>query len=157
MKFNSYRDLKERFAECVILILAGYFYEAREDDAFVINNIFGYKLYMESYKNIKRLKTGFPVWVLDKVLSGLDDCTINYIVVEKYEIAKKRVELNNQYRNYIQQHIENTTNDLYRQEIHKEITPLNNKPMVKLNSKVKIVDKETGVVETFKFYLHMKR
>ncbi len=97
MKINSYSYLKHLYPRYVILILAGWFYDAYENSAHILNECFGYKVY-ETMHGQER--AGFPKYVLDKVLNTLERYKINYLVVENYEIVIKNSFENNNYTTY---------------------------------------------------------
>ena len=80
---NYYEKMKEEYPEFVILSKEGMFYTARNESAFILNNVFGYHLCPE--KEIYR--TGCPLNLLDKVTNKLEDLHINYVVVSKGEIV----------------------------------------------------------------------
>jgi hypothetical protein len=88
LRKNSYKDLVDIYRKHVILIKAGCFYEARENDAVVIHNIFEYKLYYEDFKFFSRLKAGFPDVALEQVTSILKSHSVSFVVVENYEIVE---------------------------------------------------------------------
>lgn len=88
LRKNSYRDLVDIYSKHIILIKEGVFYCAREKDAIVIHNLFEYELFYEEFKYFSRLKTGFPDVALKKVTEVLKSHSVNFIVVENYEIVQ---------------------------------------------------------------------
>ena len=65
------------------------------DDAIVLNNLFHYKI--KTVTNY--IKTGFPLKSIDKVINVLEEKNINYIILDKEIIDKKKYS-NNKYLNY---------------------------------------------------------
>ena len=66
------------------------------DDALILNNIFNYKVNFVS----DFIKVGFPLKSIDKVLPIFEEKNINYIIVDK-EIIEKKKYPNNNYLKYL--------------------------------------------------------
>ena len=93
---EKYYMYKAKYADYLLLIRAGNFYEVIEKDALILNEIFNYKI-----KRISNtFKSGFPCNSLDKVLNELDLKQINYIVIDG-DMKKKMHYKNNSYGNYV--------------------------------------------------------
>ena len=72
----------------------GKFYQAYEDDAYVIHAIMGY--------NVSNGRIGFPVNSLGKVQSKLDECKISYNIIDKDSIIdSKDFRDNNMYDKFL--------------------------------------------------------
>ena len=72
----------------------GKFYQAYEDDAYVIHAIMGY--------NVSNGRVGFPVNSLSKVQSKLDECKISYKIIDKDSIIdSKDFRDNNMYDKFL--------------------------------------------------------
>ena len=83
---------KIKYKEYIVMLKYGNFYEILGNDALIINKLFGYKL----NKLSNTFKVGFPVSSLDNIISRLNNCMINYLVVDRDEIIKIRdFEINN--------------------------------------------------------------
>jgi hypothetical protein len=52
----------------------GKFYDVYDMDAYILNNLFGYKV----YENHKKKMAGFPETAFDKVVNKLDELKISY-------------------------------------------------------------------------------
>jgi len=93
---SLYKDLKLKYLEYVILIKVGTFYEVYGEEAYILSNLFNYKV-KEAGTNIR---VGFPITAYNKVTDRLNSFKINYVVYDKEIILKKRFKLNN-YSNYL--------------------------------------------------------
>ena len=71
-KFNL---LKQEYEDYIILLKNGNFYTTYNDDAYILNYLFNYK--------IIDFKVGFPINSLDKVINLLCDKKINVYVIEE--------------------------------------------------------------------------
>ena len=72
------KNIKELLPEYVVLVKIGTFYEVYNNDSYIISYLFNYKIktLIDGDKNC-----GFPTGALNKVLSTLENKSINYIVV----------------------------------------------------------------------------
>lgn len=93
---DIYIKYKYDYSDYVLLIKSGNFYICLNNDAFVLSNLLNYKI-IES-KNF--VKCGFPLTTLDKVIKKLNLENVNYLVIEKEIIEKKKFQ-NNRYKNYL--------------------------------------------------------
>lgn len=93
---EKYYKYKLDYKNYLLLLKFGSFYETIDNDAFIINKIFNYKL----KKLSNTFKSGFPISSLNKVLDKLNECHINYIVIDDDIVLKKDFK-NNNYSNYI--------------------------------------------------------
>ena len=74
----------------------GKFYQAYEDDAYVIHAIMGY--------NVSNGRIGFPINSLGKVQNKLEECKVNYQVIDKDNITdSKDFKNNNKYDKYFKE------------------------------------------------------
>lgn len=94
---ETYFLKKEKYLEYIILIKCGNFYEVLEDDAYILNTLFNYKIKKTS--NIT--KVGFPIVALNKVILRLQMLKINYLIVNPNGDIKKKFN-NNKYRNFLE-------------------------------------------------------
>ena len=91
---EKYYKYKIDYREFVVLIKFGNFYECFEKDAFIINDLFDYKV-----KRISNsFKVGFPISSLDNVVDRLNKEKINYIVIDGEKIIKKCYDDNNYFK-----------------------------------------------------------
>jgi len=93
---EKYYKYKLVYKDYLLLLKFGGFYEVIDNDAFIMNKIFNYKL----KKLSNTFKVGFPISSLNRVLDTLNKCTINYIVMGDDITLKKDFKKNN-YSNYI--------------------------------------------------------
>ena len=93
---EKYYKYKLDYRDYLLLLKFGSFYESIDNDAFIMNKIFNYKL----KKLSNTFKSGFPISSLNKVLDKLNECHINYIVIDDDIVLKKDFK-NNNYSNYI--------------------------------------------------------
>ena len=93
---EKYYKYKLDYRDYLLLLKFGSFYESIDNDAFIMNKIFNYKL----KKLSNTFKSGFPISSLNKVLSKLNECHINYIIIDDDIILKKDFK-NNNYSNYV--------------------------------------------------------
>ena len=124
---DLYRENKERYPKYVILIKVGVFYETYNEDCFVLNNLFGYKI-----KNIgDYYRTGFPINSYSKVIEKLNKTKINYLIIGD-EIVKRKFN-KNQYDCYIKTdlNINQRIDDIYKRlkylKLNSNISTLLNK------------------------------
>lgn len=94
MKVNSYKYLKLKFPDHVILILMGGFYNAFENSAYVLNKCFGYQVANSQYHMVQ---AGFPAYQLGNVLDKLEILSISYKVVDRFEIVSEKSFCNNKF------------------------------------------------------------
>ncbi len=72
------KEIKTIHPNEIVLIKLGGFYRAYGKDAYILSNIFKYKLKKE--ENI--VTCGFPLKVIKKVLAKLETKKLNYIIVD---------------------------------------------------------------------------
>ena len=70
---EKYNLNKNKYPKYIILIKVGIFYETYNEDAYILNNLFNYKI--KEINNNKRL--GFPTNSYDKVITKLKEFQIN--------------------------------------------------------------------------------
>ncbi len=87
---DVYNENKAKYSKYVILIKVGIFYETYNEDAYILNNLFNYKI--RNINNVKQV--GFPVNSYDKVITKLNKFKINYLIIDK-EIIRKKFNKNN--------------------------------------------------------------
>lgn len=90
---------KNNYNNSIVMLKIGNFYEIYAIDAYILSNIFNYKLKNES----NNIKVGFPIVSLNKVLNKLNELKINYLIVEKdsvYKIVINKKFKNNKYNFY---------------------------------------------------------
>lgn len=76
----------------------GKFYNAYEEDAYVVHAVLGYK--------VSNGRVGFPINAIGRVVNELENRKINYVVIEQdIEVEKKKFS-NNAYNKYYKQGIE---------------------------------------------------
>lgn len=93
---KTYNEIKESYPKSVILIKSGSFFECLNDDAIVMNNIFGYKI----KKLHKYIRVGFPISSLNKITSKLREKEINYIIIIDGVLTKEKFN-HNKYNDYL--------------------------------------------------------
>lgn len=88
---DIYNKYKYDYENYILLIKSGNFYICLNKDAFVISNVMNYKIVdSKSY-----VKVGFPISSLEKVISTLENKYINYVVINKELVSKKKFKVNN--------------------------------------------------------------
>lgn len=92
---ETYSMHKIKYPKYVIMIKCGNFYEVIGEEAYIINNLFDYKI--KEFCNTK--KVGFPIISYNKVTSKLNDFKINYLTIDDGTTKKKFK--NNNYDKYI--------------------------------------------------------
>ena len=93
---EDYIKLKEVYPKSVIMIKSGSFYECLNDDAIVMNNLFGYKI-----KKLRKYnRVGFPLSTLVKVTGELTKKEVNYVIVSDGEIKNEKLN-HNKYNDYV--------------------------------------------------------
>lgn len=91
---EKYEQIKNENKENIILIKSGAFYITFDEDALIINNIFGYL--------IKNSKIGFPLNSLSKITETLKNKSINYLIYDQKIIYSSNY-ANNKYKVIINQ------------------------------------------------------
>lgn len=82
------KEIKAIHPTDITLVKLGGFYRAYGKDAYILSNIFKYKL--KEDENI--VSCGFPIKTINKVLTKLEDKKINYIICDSrdnYNIEEK--------------------------------------------------------------------
>ena len=92
---EKYEMYKRQYNNYVVLFKQGNFYLSMNDDALILNNIFNYKVNVVS----DFIKVGFPLKSIDKVLPIFEEKNINFIIVDK-DIVEKRKYPDNKYFDY---------------------------------------------------------
>ena len=87
-----YNKYKFDYKDYILLIKSGNFYICLNNDAIVMNNIFNYKI----KESTNFIKVGFPINSELKVRSYLDNIKVNYVIIDK-EIVDKRKFQDNEY------------------------------------------------------------
>lgn len=87
---EKYYKYKMDYREYLVLLKCGNFYEVIDNDAFIMNTIFNYKLKRLS----NTFKVGFPVSSLNSILNKLNECRINYIIVNEGIILEENFDDN---------------------------------------------------------------
>ncbi len=128
MKFiDIYFNYKQKYEDYIIIYLVGNFYQILGEDTKIMNEIFHYKVLVDS-NGIS--KVGFPLNSLEKVKKRLKYENINFIIVEKEDgivkIKKKQKFNNNQYHCYNQRAIENHKRTKQIEIITNKLYSLNN-------------------------------
>ena len=82
---ENYIDLKLTYKNYLIILKTGVFYISINEDAFILNKLFNYKI--KEFNNYKRVC--FPINSLNKILKRLDKLNINYIVYDDNKIISK--------------------------------------------------------------------
>lgn len=97
------KSVKQIHKEDVVLVQMGKFYYAYGKDAYILSNLFGYKL-NEFETNI--YSVGFPNNSYAKVISKLEKLKINYLILDKrnnYEVLESQNYKNlNNYNKYFE-------------------------------------------------------
>lgn len=93
---DLFRQLKLEYKDYVILFKSGNFYISFDEDAVILNNVFGFKL--NELKN--NIKVGFPLSSVDKYTSTLNKLNINYLIIENKEIVIESKFESNKFNDY---------------------------------------------------------
>lgn len=127
--YDVYLEKKQEFPLFLILIQSGNFYEVYGEDALIFNKIFGYKV--KKVSNASRV--GFPLIALFKVTTKLKQLKINYVIVEKNNLTKKKFN-----KNYYNIFVRNTSEDIYKNNIKESDVDNYNKQIIKDNFRIVI-------------------
>ena len=119
-RYNKYKLI---YANYVILIKNGNFYNIFNRDAIIMSKLLEYKIIVK--KNC--IKIGFPLTSLDKVTAILENNNLNYIVVDQDIVDKEKFK-NNTYENYIDEIIDyeinlKKINNIYETLIENQFNP----------------------------------
>lgn len=102
----------------------GKFYNAYEEDAYVMHIIMGYK--------VSNGRVGFPVSVIGKIENMLTEKQVNYLVIDKdKEVSKGKFSKNN-YKKYLEQGKKKYMVHKREDELVEKIRNLNEKQVFKI-------------------------
>ena len=103
----------------------GKFYHAYLDDAYVIHAIMGYK--------VSNGKIGFPINSLGKVQNKLDECKVNYKIIDKDNIiVENDFRNNNKYDKFLKDGISSMNKKISDEELLDSIKNLSDKKVDKI-------------------------
>ena len=103
----------------------GKFYHAYEDDAYVIHAIMGYK--------VSNGKIGFPISSLGKVQNRLDECKVNYKIIDKDNIiGENDFRNNNKYDKFLKDGISSMNKKISDEELLDSIKNLSDEKVDKI-------------------------
>lgn len=91
---DFYLDIKSNNKDLIVFVKYGNFYKCFEDDSFIIN-------YLLNYKRNNKNSLGFPVNIIDKVLSILKDNNISCVVVNDINDYVKHNCIENNYNSFL--------------------------------------------------------
>jgi len=128
---DLYRMTKNKYPKFVILIKIGNFYEVYGEDAYIINNLFNYKI----REFDKFIRAGFPLVSYNKVVNKLASFKINYLVIDKDDIFKKKFN-RNRYDEFLS---EDLSIEKRISKINERLNILKNSP--KIDSVLKEIEK----------------
>lgn len=83
MVYDEYISRKSNYLCYLVFMKVGNFYQTFDDDAVIMNYLFGYK--------IKDNRVGFPISSFNKIINKLDKSNINYFIDD----IEKRFDNNN--------------------------------------------------------------
>lgn len=81
---DVYLKEKIKYKKYIIMIRVGSFYEVYGEEAFIISNIFGYKI----KKVGSSFRVGFPICAYNKVIDKLNSLKISYVIFDGDKIKK---------------------------------------------------------------------
>ena len=103
----------------------GKFYHAYEDDAYVIHAIMDYK--------VSNGKVGFPTSSIGKVQTKLDECKVNYKIIDKDNIVDEKDFKNlNKYDKYLKDGIKSMDKKINDDLLLKKIKTLSDDKVNKI-------------------------
>lgn len=134
---KTYNEIKERYPKSVIMIKSGIFFECLNDDAKILNKVFGYKI-----KQLhKYIRVGFPISSLNKITSKLREKEINYIIIIDGVLTKEKFN-HNKYNDYLV--VDDKKNDDYDSALNKTLAlkkiKLINQDLINNINNSKIID-----------------
>lgn len=71
---NLYFNLKDKYPDYLVLIKVGVFYITFDKDATILNYLYNYQ--------INKDKVGFPIKLIDKIITSLDNMRLNYFIYD---------------------------------------------------------------------------
>ena len=117
---DLFRLYKMEYNNYIIMIKSGSFYVSFNEDAIILNKIFGYKIV--SLKN--NIKVGFPINLRNKNINILENKKINYIIIEDKELSSSiRFKFNN-YKKYKENYFDFINIDMRINKINKKLKDL---------------------------------
>lgn len=87
---NLYFNLKDKYPDYLVLIKVGVFYITFDKDATILNYLYNYQ--------INKDKVGFPIKLIDKIITSLDNMRLNYFI---YDNETEYLENNFNDNNYL--------------------------------------------------------
>lgn len=88
--YDVYLEKKKVFPLYLVMVQSGNFYEVYGEDSLIFNMIFGYKIKRVS----DSFRVGFPLIALTKVTNKLNELKINYVIIDKSNLDKRRFNKN---------------------------------------------------------------
>lgn len=83
-----FKEIKQIEPKSIALIRSGGFYRVYGRDAYILSNVFEYKVNKEE----KTVSCGFPIKAISKVIARLENKKINYMIMDSrdnYNIEEK--------------------------------------------------------------------
>ena len=100
--YDRYKNLKKDFNKHIVIIKSGIFYYTYDDDAYILKEIFGYKIINN--------KVGFPC--KSNIINKINSYCINTVILENNNIIKRNFD-NNKYDLYFEKVLNNQENETY--------------------------------------------
>ncbi len=75
---NLYFNLKDKYPDYLVLIKVGVFYITFDKDATILNYLYNYQRNKD--------KVGFPIKLINKIITSLDNMRLNYFMIMKLNI-----------------------------------------------------------------------
>lgn len=119
---DLFRILKIEYKDYIILIKSGSFYISFDEDAIILNKIFGYKIV--SLKN--NVKVGFPTSLIDKNSNILESKKINYLIIENKKVLSSIKFKFNNYKKYRENYLDFINIDMRISSINKRLKDISN-------------------------------
>lgn len=93
-----YQNYKKIYPNDIIFIKSGNFFLTFYQDAYVMNELFHYKL----IKANGYIKVGFPLIAFNKIIKKLEELQINYLIHDSDIIDRQKYK-NNNYKQYLKE------------------------------------------------------
>ena len=117
---DLFRMYKIEYKDYIVLIKSGSFYISFDEDAVILNKIFGYKIV--PLKN--NIKVGFPISLRDKNIDMLERKKINYVIIEDKKLATSLKFKFNNYKKYKENYLDFISIDMRINKINNKLKEL---------------------------------
>lgn len=93
---NRYQVLCQQYPQHIVFLKAGRFYQVRNESAYLIHHLFGFRLYLSK----DELCTGCPPEILNRIKDKVKQQQISYVILDQDVIEEEETYEQNGYTQY---------------------------------------------------------